>query len=61
MSVFSVIPSPNETDPYHVSIGGVSPGIVDDFGKLSWMVPEGVSQKSVSRVLAGLFWKQVWP
>ena len=57
---FSVIPSPNETDPFHVSIGGVTPGIVLRNNRPSWPGNK-IERKEIETRLAALFAISVWP
>ena len=59
---FSLVDSPDlaGSDPYHVSIGGLSPGIVQGSGGYSW--PGNKQQRQAIRdKLQSVFTNQVWP
>jgi RHS repeat-associated protein len=58
---YSVVNTPRlDVDPWHVSIGGTVPGIIEREGRPSWPgnKPE---RKAIANLLASLFTMQVWP
>ena len=58
---FSVVNTPDLIkDPWHVSIGGITPGIVDKNGTLKWFGTKS-ERKLISQLLESLFIFQVWP
>jgi hypothetical protein len=57
---FSVMNTPQSSDPHHVSIGGLTPGIVIREGQPSW--PGGKSERQqIETILQSLFRLQIWP
>lgn len=57
---FSVINSPQSMDPWHVSIGGVLPGVVTSGNGYSW--PGNKSErKAIAIKLEEMFAMIIWP
>ena len=61
-SGFSVVdtPSADTGDPHHVSIGGITPGVVPDGNNYAWRGTRS-ERRATREFLAGLFVQQVWP
>ena len=57
---YSVISSRTDYDPWHVSIGGITPGVVIRGGQPSWP-GDKPQREQIANTLQGLFVIQIWP